>query len=95
MFLDRREADAVAAAGASTEDSGASEPASVLRSKRRPRIVDFKKYPKEMRIRVVAGEIVNFPVADSGSAGTSAPGGFGPVKDAGTVDLTLHAATRG
>ncbi|KAG5327721.1 PO11 protein, partial [Pseudoatta argentina] len=44
-----------------------------------------------MRIRVVAGEIVHSPVAESGSA--SAPGGFGPVGNTGVVDLTTPASS--
>ncbi|EGI70783.1 hypothetical protein G5I_00415 [Acromyrmex echinatior] len=92
LILDRTEVDVLA--GASAEDSvasGSASPDGVLRRKReRPR---KKRYPKEMRIRVVAGEIVNSPVADSGSAGTPAPGGAGMNRDTGVVDFTLLASS--
>ncbi|KYN21795.1 hypothetical protein ALC57_05825, partial [Trachymyrmex cornetzi] len=57
---------------------------------RKPRIVEVKKYPKEMRIRVVAGEIVNSPVAekDSGSVGFSTPEIAGPPRKSEVVDPT-------
>ncbi|EGI58601.1 hypothetical protein G5I_13287 [Acromyrmex echinatior] len=38
-------------------------------------------------------EIVNSPVADNGSVGTSAPGGFGPIGNTEVVDLTLPASS--
>ncbi|EGI62171.1 hypothetical protein G5I_09524 [Acromyrmex echinatior] len=92
LILDRTEVDVLA--GASAEDSvasGSASPDGVLRRKRGR--LRKKRYPKEMRIRVVAGEIVNSPVADSGSAGTPAPGGVGLNRDMGVVDLTLPACS--
>ncbi|KYN42695.1 hypothetical protein ALC56_02872 [Trachymyrmex septentrionalis] len=86
LCLDPREANAVASTSA--EDLAAPGSASfgrVLRSRRGPRIVEITKYPCEMKIKVVAGEIVNSPITESGSAG----GGPSLVKDAGVVDLTV------
>ncbi|XP_018377450.1 PREDICTED: uncharacterized protein LOC108770382 [Trachymyrmex cornetzi] len=51
------------------------------------------KYPKETRIRVVGGEIVDSPVAES-SAGTPM-GDIVPAKKKGTIDLTAVTSDTG
>ena len=56
-----------------------------------PRIVDIKKYPKEMRIRVVAGEIVHSPVVESVSASTTELRRL--TRNRGIVDLTQHTSS--
>ena len=86
LCLDPREVDAVA--GTSAEDLAAPGSASsgrVLRTRRGPKILEIKKYPSEMKIKVVAGEIVNSPVTESGSA----EGGPNLVRVAGVVDLAV------
>ncbi|KYN28026.1 hypothetical protein ALC57_02566, partial [Trachymyrmex cornetzi] len=49
------------------------------------------RYPREMRIRVVEGEIVNSPIAESVSAGTPALSGSGGGADAG--DMASNASS--
>ncbi|EGI60233.1 hypothetical protein G5I_11568 [Acromyrmex echinatior] len=92
LRLDRMEADAAAASAEDSVASGSASSGRVLHPRRGPKIVEMKKYPKEMRIRVVADEIVN-SVADSGSASTSAPSGFGPVGNTGVAGFTLPASS--
>ncbi|XP_018372846.1 PREDICTED: uncharacterized protein LOC108767438 [Trachymyrmex cornetzi] len=49
------------------------------------------RYPREARIRVVEGEIINSPIAESISAGTPALSGSGGVAGAG--DVTSNASS--
>ncbi|KYN18657.1 hypothetical protein ALC57_09039 [Trachymyrmex cornetzi] len=50
------------------------------------------RYPKETRIRVVEGEIVNSPIAESVSAGTPALSGSGDGIDAGDAASNASSA---
>ncbi|KYN29295.1 hypothetical protein ALC57_01273 [Trachymyrmex cornetzi] len=89
LCLERRIA-AGSAASISTEGSVGHEFAPMRSEPQPKRRGRPRRYPKEMRIRVVAGEIVNSPVAESDSAGTPVPGNS--VKDLSVVDLISHAS---
>ena len=61
--------------------------------RRGPRIVEITKYPCEMKIKVVAGEIVNSPVTESGGRLAAVLAWLGmPVW---WTSLCHHLATRG
>ena len=80
LCLDPREVGVVASTSAGgSAASGSASSGRVLRSGRGPRMEVKKNYPSEVKIKVVAGEIVNSPVTESGSAG----GGPSLVRDAG------------
>ena len=70
LCLDPREVGVVASTSAGgSAASGSASSGRVLRSGRGPRMEVKKNYPSEVKIKVVAGEIVNSPVTESGSAG--------------------------